>query len=578
MRISILLFRISALILLASGATRAQTSAFYWDRLYIEFEQPPSLPLQTVTMGSGNRAIDLLFETASIDSISPIFFLPGRTDEQSVFYTLGMDKPWTVFFSGKDQLDSIYESLADDPDIAVVDTVYFGTELLTPLDTDYPLQWYHDQGNDIDLDSPLGWDFDTIAFDGSLAIVDKGIDSNHVEFKTNLWKNQVELANAYYDWGQYEWVGDGLDNDLNGVIDDFSGWDFGDNGNNPQPDYYQLQWPACDEDRLLLFAHGQIVGGPAIARTCDGMGWGYCFDANSIAGVIWKAKAINIKLSRPFDGSTDARYASEAIEYAATTGARVINLSYAFDKPYALQYAVNFAEAVGALVVCGLPNETQFGRYPWVYSNVLVVSKIDQNGYSMHHPSAGSGYVLAANGVVAPGVNIFTTYRQLTTSWNCPNPDEVIGSDYDYFSGTSLAIPQVASIATMVTSARKKRLGTYLSPTELKQVIIATANSQIQAQDPPGFDPYWGNGLVNFAKAMAAVCRGDANNDGIVNISDAQYLVNYMFGGGPLPVPVPETGDSDGSCALSISDAVYLINYIHAGGPPPPICTCYWTM
>lgn len=440
------------------------------------------------------------------------------------------------------------------------------------------MQWYHNQASDIDLDSPEGWDFDTIAFDGSLAIVDKGIDSNHVEFKTNLWKNQLELANAYYDWGQYEWVGDGLDNDSNGIIDDFSGWDFGDNGNNPQPDYYQLFWPACDEGRLLLFAHGQIVAGPAMARTCDGMGWGYCPDANSIAGVLWKAKAINVKLSRAYDGGTDARYASEAIEYAATTGAKVVNLSYAFEKPYALKYAIDFAEELGALVVCGLPNETQFGRYPWTYSNVLVVSKIDQDGYSMHHPYAANGYVLAANGVVAPGVSIFTTFRQLTTSANCPNPGEVIGSDYDYFSGTSLAIPQVAAIATMVTSARKKRLGAYLSPAELKQVLINTANPQIQAQDPPGFDAYWGNGLVNFAKAMAAVCRGDANNDRIVNISDAEYLINYIFGGGPAPVPVPETGDADGSCALSLSDAVYLINYIYAGGPPPPICTCYWTM
>lgn len=135
MRISIFCFAFSALILLVGGALWAQSSSFYQDRLYIEFEQSPSLPLQTVTTGSGNRAIDDLFESASIDSISPIFFLPGRSDEQTVFFALGMDKPWTVFFSGKDQLDSIYNSLAGDSEIAVVDTVYLGTELLVPLDT-----------------------------------------------------------------------------------------------------------------------------------------------------------------------------------------------------------------------------------------------------------------------------------------------------------------------------------------------------------------------------------------------------------------------------------------------------------
>ncbi len=61
---------------------------------------------------------------------------------------------------------------------------------------------------------------------------------------------------------------------------------------------------------------------------------------------------------------------------------------------------------------------------------------------------------------------------------------------------------------------------------------------------------------------------GDADNGGVITISDAVYLINYIFSGGPAPCP-PRNGDADCSGAVTISDAVYLINYIFAGGPAP---------
>ena len=61
---------------------------------------------------------------------------------------------------------------------------------------------------------------------------------------------------------------------------------------------------------------------------------------------------------------------------------------------------------------------------------------------------------------------------------------------------------------------------------------------------------------------------GDANADGIVNISDAVYLVTYIFSGGPAPVPLL-SGDANCDGVVNISDAVYLISYIFGGGPAP---------
>ena len=61
---------------------------------------------------------------------------------------------------------------------------------------------------------------------------------------------------------------------------------------------------------------------------------------------------------------------------------------------------------------------------------------------------------------------------------------------------------------------------------------------------------------------------GDANGDGIVNIADVVYLINYLFAGGPAPDPLA-SGDENGDCEVNIADVVYLMNYLFLGGPPP---------
>ena len=69
---------------------------------------------------------------------------------------------------------------------------------------------------------------------------------------------------------------------------------------------------------------------------------------------------------------------------------------------------------------------------------------------------------------------------------------------------------------------------------------------------------------------------GDANNDGIVDISDAVYFISYIFSGGLAPTPnAIGSGDADCSGVVDISDAVYLISYIFSGGAAPgATCDC----
>lgn len=58
------------------------------------------------------------------------------------------------------------------------------------------------------------------------------------------------------------------------------------------------------------------------------------------------------------------------------------------------------------------------------------------------------------------------------------------------------------------------------------------------------------------------VCRaGDADGSGFANISDAVYIINFIFSGGPAPT-TDCGGDADGNGYVNISDAVWLIAYI----------------
>jgi PKD repeat protein len=66
---------------------------------------------------------------------------------------------------------------------------------------------------------------------------------------------------------------------------------------------------------------------------------------------------------------------------------------------------------------------------------------------------------------------------------------------------------------------------------------------------------------------LTALC-GDANADQGLDISDAVYLIAFIFTGGPAPAPMA-AGNVNCDSSVDISDVVYLISHIFVGGPPP---------
>ncbi|MEZ5357868.1 MAG: S8 family serine peptidase [Candidatus Zixiibacteriota bacterium] len=66
---------------------------------------------------------------------------------------------------------------------------------------------------------------------------------------------------------------------------------------------------------------------------------------------------------------------------------------------------------------------------------------------------------------------------------------------------------------------------------------------------------------------------GDANGDGSINVGDINFIIDYVFHGGPAPNPL-SSGDVNGDNAVNIGDGIYLTKYIFQFGPPP-VCF-YW--
>jgi hypothetical protein len=79
--------------------------------------------------------------------------------------------------------------------------------------------------------------------------------------------------------------------------------------------------------------------------------------------------------------------------------------------------------------------------------------------------------------------------------------------------------------------------------------------------------PMYGHDIWHTGYTYEYVC-GDADGNAMVNISDAVYLISFIFGGGTAPVPL-NLGDADCNLIVNISDAVYLISYIFGGGSAP---------
>jgi len=74
--------------------------------------------------------------------------------------------------------------------------------------------------------------------------------------------------------------------------------------------------------------------------------------------------------------------------------------------------------------------------------------------------------------------------------------------------------------------------------------------------------------LVTVARDIGWIV-GDPTWDGVIDLADVVFLINYLYKGGPAPDPL-ETGDVTCNGEVSLDDVIFLINYLYRDGPAPP--------
>ncbi len=249
----------------------------------------------------------------------------------------------------------------------------YGTWHVTPSDPLFPQQWNLQQDK---LAMASAWDICTGSSQVIVGIVDSGTMYTHEDLDGNIWVNPAEdrNGNGIPEFFPVEEGGDldGVDNDGKSKVDDLVGWDFW--GDDPEAPTEEDNDPG-DPD-----GHGTSVSGICAAQTNNYEGGAY----RGIAGVAggWgNTKGARLMIVRAGSWPTESLVA-QAIEYAHSNGARVINISGGFLEDHeALRRAVLHAANAGVVVVAstGNANKKDTIDYPARYSNTIAVGGTDQN-------------------------------------------------------------------------------------------------------------------------------------------------------------------------------------------------------
>lgn len=249
-----------------------------------------------------------------------------------------------------------------------------------------------------------------------VALIDTSIDIFHEDLVDNIWVNKGEVPN------------DQIDNDKNGYVDDYYGWNF--INDSPSVDY-----------NIDLFSHGTHCAGIIVAMNND-------IGINGIAGNS-NTQLMALAAVEEGDDKREIGQVISAIEYAEQMGAKICNLSCAFDLESAeLEKTISsssmlFIVSAGnyeSNLIQGLDIDT-YRRYPasYNYKNVVTVASVDCFG----NRSQNSNYGCDTIDVYAPGEYIYSTM---------PN------NTYGYLSGTSTSAPIVTGIISLYYSAQNKEV------------------------------------------------------------------------------------------------------------------------
>lgn len=368
-------------------------------------------------------------------------------------------------------------------------------------------QWYIDDGGFADIHLPQAWDIERGDSSIAIAIIDTGVDTSHPDFAGKIWHNPDEIPQ------------NGLDDDGNGLIDDYEGWDFGMGDNDPKPEN------TADLSGIDVGFHGTFCAGIAAAATDNEEG---------IASAGWNCRIMPLKASQPDSGLTSEAIAG-AFDYAVDKGASVISMSFGGPDTLGVreffQALVDMATQSGAVCVAAAGNSGSSVRtYPAACDNVLAVAATTAANERADFSNWGTWVDVAA-----PGEGMWSTicdnytfsdldqlYYEYLFLWDGFNP-------YMYGDGTSFACPLTAGVCGLVRARYPS-----LTPQQVIQHMIATGD--VVAYDHPVGRKVNAFRAVSLTPTAVAL---DARAPGHARIAAAP---NPMSGSGEIRFVIPEAG------------------------------------
>jgi serine protease len=332
-----------------------------------------------------------------------------------------------------------------------------------------------------------------------VGIVDTGIRLTHQDLGGKIKYNYADPI-------------DGIDNDGDGYVDNFRGWDTADNDNDPTAD--NQNWGSN--------GHGISVAGVVGGQTNNKKG---------IASVGFNTQFLPIKAYSSRSGGRFGGY--EGIIYAADRGCKVINLSWGgAGTPSAYeQDIINYAAINKDVVIVAAAGNTnaELNFYPASYDNVLSVGMTDQNDIKARN--ATFSYKID---LMAPGMSIQTT-------------SHASDSAYGSATGSSFAAPMVAASAALVRS----KFPHYNALQVAEQIRVTTDNIYHLAGNQ-AFKEMLGSGRLNLFRALT-----DTNTKSVRNNSVRVNDEKLTYPGNTFTVLAEFTNylKPTGSLALSLTSS-----------------------
>ncbi|HDS30054.1 MAG TPA: hypothetical protein ENN67_03335, partial [Firmicutes bacterium] len=389
------------------------------------------------------------------------------------------------------QLKSLSEISIAEPNYIVqfCETPYFPNDPLWENpndDDDDPRTTVFEQYGPAKIGASVVWNENKGNSDVVVCVLDTGVNWWHEDLQANMWTNPGEIPD------------NGIDDDGNGYIDDYWGWDTASNDNditeyNPGGSYHGT---ACSG--VVGAVQDNFVG-------CSGIAPGI--------------KIMGIKC----DLSGGGGYTSsviEGVQYATDNGAHIISMSFrTYSDSETMHATMDAAWAQGVILCGGAGNEDSSQlTYPACWDSVVEVGGTTVFSPAPNYSPINEVRITVAGGygwgsnygvnleVMAYGVFYITTYGS--------DPDAYWdGTDNFFFGGTSNATPMVAASFGLLKSFFPEADSVWL-----RERMRETADDLYQH----GFDTNSGHGRVNLIRACYGPDRYSdyEDADGFVDIEE----------------------------------------------------------